>query len=548
MKQLIGTTLAFVWVLTSAHAAYAASAYTCSVVPVDTGSVQPRYVFPTSLNNQQQAAGTWFDTVNGFAVDSQGISIPFTPPAGQTIRQLAVNNHGQIAGWYGDPSGSFGHPPVIHDQGFISNPDGTFALLDLPPNTGTETFHDNWVHSINDNGDILGEVMATKSDGSVSQFWYVRNAAGAYTLFDEHSFFPFNYYVGFQTEPALLTGTINNDGTAVFPATPLSSNIRFADGSEKTVSFPGSSTYPWLTYGINNQGFMVANLPKYPYTPSFSVLITPDGHAPAIVCPDVNTVLAFSVNDNGVIGAATSSGTMVLATPTGAHPAVTLSNTNWGFSPNPVGVQGGSGIMYLSNHGTADLHIQSITLGSGQPGDSPADFSFGSDTTCVRRNPYGGPIPRTFAPGEFCTVSFTFKPTDTGARRAQIEIWDDAPDAPHIIRLDGTGLGKQNLVLSNTSWNLGTFPVGQTSPPGTIYIYNPGTDPVNISGIQITGPNSSDVQITDNTCGSAFAPFQTCSITFIFTPGAAGFRNAALTIANDSPTNPQTIPMTGFSY
>ena len=49
-------------------------------------------------------------------------------------------------------------------------------------------------------------------------------------------------------------------------------------------------------------------------------------------------------------------------------------------------------------------------------------------------------------------------------------MYDDAPDAPHIIRLNGTGLGKRNLIFSNNFWDFGPHPAGQTTPAATLCI------------------------------------------------------------------------------
>jgi hypothetical protein len=92
----------------------------------------------------------------------------------------------------------------------------------------------------------------------------------------------------------------------------------------------------------------------------------------------------------------------------------------------------------------------------------------------------------------------------------------------------------------------GAYAVGQTSYPGIIYIYNPGTDPINNSSISITGVNASDFRITGNTCGATFVPYTTCAVTFVFAPTAEGARVGGLTFVKDSPVSPQTVPMRGF--
>jgi hypothetical protein len=342
-------------------------------------------------------------------------------------------------------------------------------------------------------------------------------------------------------------GSINNQGIAV-----LGDRIRYPDGSETPITSRASSL-PWVWYGMNSAGFLVGNFSQLRYTVPFSVLLTPDGDAPAIVCPDTSGLLAFSINDAGAIALAPGrGGETVLARPTGLHAGVELSFKSWGFSPTPVGQDGGSGLIYLTSNGKADLNIEALVIGARDGKDNPGDFMFTlTGTTCglvYAGGPYIAQRPVTLVPGETCAISFTFSPQAVGARTAQIVVFDDAPDAPHVIRLDGTGLGKQQLVFSDTSWMFGAYAIGQTSDPGIIYIYNPGTDPINNSSISITGANASDFRITGNTCGATFVPYSTCAVSFVFAPAVDGARVGGLTFVNDSPVSPQTIPMEGFGY
>ena len=79
--------------------------------------------------------------------------------------------------------------------------------------------------------------------------------------------------------------------------------------------------------GISNNGAIVGNFARYPYIKPFSVLLSPDGNAPAIVCPDNNpaAVLAFGINDDGVIAGAEGRGSAaILMHPTGLHSGVSL--------------------------------------------------------------------------------------------------------------------------------------------------------------------------------------------------------------------------------
>src|SRR6185312_5210154 len=313
--------------LTACPPAWAVSTYTCTAVTANTSIGQFGYLYPMSINDQGHTAGTALDPYQGFVVDQTGMSVTYTPPPTGTVIQIAVNNRGQVAGWTGDPrspwfpSSITGLQPA---QGFISNPDGTVLMLDPPPDTPTQSFGGIRVSAINDNGDILGEIGVTDQSGNLNQYWYIRSADGIYTLFDPHGGPGKTVDRGNIIDGPL--GAISNSRTAV-----LNNVLRYPDGSEKAITFRGSSGYPWDWWGISNNGALVGNFTRYPYIPPFSVLLSPDGNAPAVVCPDNNpvAVLARSINDDGVIAGALPGGPMLIFMhPTGLHSGVSLSNTS----------------------------------------------------------------------------------------------------------------------------------------------------------------------------------------------------------------------------
>jgi probable HAF family extracellular repeat protein len=104
------------------------------------------------------------------------------------------------------------------------------------------------------------------------------------------------------------------------------------------------------------------------------------------------------------------------------------------------------------------------------------------------------------------------------------------------------------LRISNLSWYLGTYPVGQTSATGTIYIYADGPDPVRFADTEIEGPNSEDFFVTANTCGDVLAPYHTCALSFAYKPSLPVWRAAAIALNDNSSGGPYTIPLYGLGY
>lgn len=518
MQKAILTVFVFVCEI---QTAFAVSTYTCSTFRPVSGSYPD--IYPTGFNNQGQIAGA--ANSQSFFIDANGMNLPFTvPPVLSPSRYsvTSVNNLGQVAGFGLDSSTS-----ISRNRGFISNPDGTYMLIDAPPNTPEQQFRGLMILSSNDNGDVSGMLPITNADGSTLVYSFIRDSAGFFTFF--------------HPQPTTLAPypnqlqSMNNSGAVVIGGRFSPATLRRPDGSETPLTYRGDLGFGTQFYGINNDGFIVGGQTR-------AFVLGPDGNAPSVYCPEVpDGFTPYAINDKREIAGAMSSymgGAIVVAKPTGVQSGLLESNSSWSFSPSPVGQQGGSGIIYISSTGVADLGL-SIAIGATNGTLNASDFRI-TDDTCTREPSLG-----TLPPGQFCAVSFTFRPTDTGARRANLVIFDDSPDGPHVIPLDGTGLGKGNLQFSNGGWTFDPQVLGETSGPGVIYVYNPGTDLINFSSIAMTGLNPSDFAIAMNTCGSALAPYTTCAVSFLFTPQAAGPRSAELVFSDDSGSGRQVVSLQG---
>lgn len=98
--------------------------------------------------------------------------------------------------------------------------------------------------------------------------------------------------------------------------------------------------------------------------------------------------------------------------------------------------------------------------------------------------------------------------------------------------------------FSPTSLTFSSQTVGTTSAGQGVTLTNTGTATMNISSITIAGTNSGDFAQT-NTCSSTLAASANCVITVTFTPTGAGSRTANVSVADDAPGSPQTVPLTG---
>jgi hypothetical protein len=151
------------------------------------------------------------------------------------------------------------------------------------------------------------------------------------------------------------------------------------------------------------------------------------------------------------------------------------------------------------------------------------------------------------ASGGNCVIAVTLTATAAGAQPGTISVNDDAPTSPQKFTVSANAIAAV-VVLSPTSLSFAAQQVGTTSSPAkTVNLNNGQTVALNISGATITGPNSSDFNVT-TTCPlfpASLAVGGNCPLQVTFTPGASGTRTATLNVNDDAPGTPQTITLTG---
>jgi hypothetical protein len=92
-----------------------------------------------------------------------------------------------------------------------------------------------------------------------------------------------------------------------------------------------------------------------------------------------------------------------------------------------------------------------------------------------------------------------------------------------------------------------TFPpqkVGISSSARTIAVQNPGTAPLSISAVKVTGPNADSFRETNN-CGTALAAGANCSLSVVFDPTVKGALSASVTFTDNAAGSPQSVSLKG---
>jgi hypothetical protein len=111
------------------------------------------------------------------------------------------------------------------------------------------------------------------------------------------------------------------------------------------------------------------------------------------------------------------------------------------------------------------------------------------------------------------------------------------------IQLTVTAGSGPVVTLTPASLSFGNVVVGTTSKGKTVTLTNTGNATLNISNIATSGDFS--LTTSSKPCGSTLAAGSNCKIEVTFTPSQLGARTGTLTITDNAPGSPQTVPLSG---
>jgi hypothetical protein len=212
-----------------------------------------------------------------------------------------------------------------------------------------------------------------------------------------------------------------------------------------------------------------------------------------------------------------------------AAPVVSLSSTSVVFGNQSLGTTSVAQTVSLRNAGTAVLNIQAVALGGANSGD----FAIASGSTCTSGV--------SISPNGSCVIEITFTPTGLGTRSATVGITDNTAGSPETISL--SGMTTPTPLISVTPSNI-SFPsqyVGTSGLPQSVTVTNNGNAPLSIASVTVSPSDFG----TLNACGSSLAAGASCAIGVFFDPTASGARSGTLTINDNAPGSPKTVPLTG---
>ena len=210
-------------------------------------------------------------------------------------------------------------------------------------------------------------------------------------------------------------------------------------------------------------------------------------------------------------------------------PFALFSPTTVSFGNENVGSKSSPQTVTLTNTGNASLTISSVAVG----GANPTDFT--ETDNCASSSP--------LAPGANCTANVTFAPAVAGVLSASLTITDTAANSPQTISLSGTGI-QASIAISPTSLNFSGQNLGTTSAPHRVTLTNSGSATITFTNIVITGPFA---LATGTTCvaNTQLTTNQSCVMNVTFSPTSLGPQSGNITLTDNAPGSPQTVPLSG---
>jgi trimeric autotransporter adhesin len=218
-------------------------------------------------------------------------------------------------------------------------------------------------------------------------------------------------------------------------------------------------------------------------------------------------------------------------------PVVELTPATLDFKTQTVNETSREQTLTLKNTGQAELSNIRVKI----DGDHKSDFYILNSSTCEE----------TLAVSANCKIKITFTPKAAEARQATLSITSTALSSPDEIILKGTGVEDKEpdttpkAQLKPTSLDFGNHALNASSDIQTVTLKNGGAGDLRNLSFTIEGANKDEFGTPLSTCKTTLAARDECTIDIIFTPTAAGVREATLTVISNATSSPDTVTLTG---
>jgi hypothetical protein len=312
-----------------------------------------------------------------------------------------------------------------------------------------------------------------------------------------------------------LTGTGTQPGLASTPASVNFGNVVVgATGSVSVnLSNTGSASVTITQASVSGTGFTMVGSPNGQTIQAGQSLSFTAQFLPASVG---NATGSISVASN-----APNSPMTIALTGAGTQAGLGVSPAAVNFKGVVVG-SSGTTTLNLSNTGSAAVTIsQASVAGTG--------FTISGLAAGL-----------TIQPGQNSSFTAQFQPTSTGSASGSISVSSNSPNSPMTIALTGTGTQPEIGAIPSSA-PFGNVTVGNTNSQ-TITLTNGGTANLTISQGSVSG---NGFKITGLSTPLTIQPGGNATFNAVFTPTGAGKVTGAVSLANDAPSSPYTIALSG---
>ena len=218
----------------------------------------------------------------------------------------------------------------------------------------------------------------------------------------------------------------------------------------------------------------------------------------------------------------------------GAAPHLEVSPPSLDFGQHVIGTRSTDQSLWLSNTGSAPLSIRRVMVSGG----AAADFVLGRDE-CSRHE---------LAPGERCTLVWSFVPTATGRRQGAVAVESDA-SLGQAVQLAGLGLPQEpELRLAPQRLELAATALGEVSPAAEVELFNDGNGPLQIHDVRLQETDSPlpAFRLQGEDClQRPVVPGTSCRLEVVFAPQREGEVSGFFEILHSAGEGRHSLPLVG---
>ncbi|MGE6759616.1 choice-of-anchor D domain-containing protein [Corallococcus interemptor] len=150
-------------------------------------------------------------------------------------------------------------------------------------------------------------------------------------------------------------------------------------------------------------------------------------------------------------------------------------------------------------------------------------------------------LPKDLPPRDAFTMDVTFKPVEDGLASGALRVFSNAPSSPTVVKLEGEGLQAIARMASDVM-EFGGQRVGGLSPPRELTLFNTGSESLNVSAVNVSGP----FLISGLNVGTSVPPGGSRAFQVSYKPTEVTAENGVLEVQSNAPRAAQvTLRGTG---